>query len=310
MGGGVIYNRDTTRPVYIGTHGDIVGGNINKLSIIDPLTALYLPGDDDVWAMAPTGTDYNNPVPVDYVYAGRSQMHTSHSVLTAPLTDAASGLTDMNTALGTVNDQLSIIAGLLQNLPSGGTTVVSTDGAILPSEVGVVAWTADPTLVTNTAMTVVSNNTTRFYSFNGGVISNIQWQLSTAATTVTDLLIGVYSDDGTQLITQTGNRGQNGTSDVASTGIKISPFLTPGTLIPDSWYRTLIQFAGATSMSVAGLSALGPAFWGSFTPSAMRSGIISGLTMDTTNYLMPSSVNPTTVITSIPGAGPILAMLT
>jgi hypothetical protein len=276
MGGGVIYNRDTTRPVYIGTHGDIVGGNINKLSIIDPLTALYLPGDDDVWAMAPTGTDYNNPVPVDYVYAGRSQMHTSHSVLTAPLMSAANGLTDMNTALSTVNDQLSIISNLLSMLSS------APYAELTPGDLGVLAWTYNPAY--GTQGLTFSNNTAvsaRFASFEGGTVTSMRFFVSSSASAGGSLYLAIYTDDGSALLGQTADQG----SLITTSSVKTCPLINPVPLQPGTVYRTYMMWRSATTQSFQ--------LWG-------PSGSITSLQSDTNE--LRQCVSGTTALTTPPSS--------
>lgn len=119
MGPGVLYNRDPVRMIYLGRDSSIIGDNDNVISILDPLSSLYVGGDVDIWMCAPTGTTVADPVPVDFIHSGRSQHYTSPGILSA--------------ALDAQLQQLLIAVGHLQQIETntaggGGPTVAAFAG--------------------------------------------------------------------------------------------------------------------------------------------------------------------------------------
>lgn len=99
MGPGILYNRDSSRVLYIGSDSSILEGNLNSASILDPQTSIYVGGDTDIWVCAPVGTDPNNPVAVDFIHSGRSEHFVSPNVLTPTLQQMCSILQDINTGI-------------------------------------------------------------------------------------------------------------------------------------------------------------------------------------------------------------------
>jgi hypothetical protein len=120
MGPGVLFNRDPTRALYIGTSGSIVAGNLNSGSILDPLTSLYVDGDKDIWVAAPVGTTPDNAIPVDYIHYGRSQHYTSPAILSGPINDLTTNTGNVNATLALINTTLTDIQDILNNLTPGG----------------------------------------------------------------------------------------------------------------------------------------------------------------------------------------------
>lgn len=97
MGAGVIYNRDPTRPIYIGRDDSVHASDTQ--SILDPLSSLYVGGDTDIWAVADPDVTAENPVSVDFIHSGRSQHHESPRVLSAHFDGLGTQLTETNQLL-------------------------------------------------------------------------------------------------------------------------------------------------------------------------------------------------------------------
>lgn len=107
-GPGTLFNRDTTRPVYIGSNSSILEGNFNSASILDPRASMHLEGGMEVWVCAPVGTTPDNAVAVDYISSGRSEHFVSPDVL-APQLQTISDNAD-----ATGQAQLALLGQILQ----------------------------------------------------------------------------------------------------------------------------------------------------------------------------------------------------
>lgn len=194
-GPGILYNRDTTRPLYIGSDSSIVHGNINSASILDPLASIFVEGDVDVWMSAPVGTTPNDAIALDFIHTGRSQHFPSASVLSQPLQDILAGQGGPNpsndallqqileaiqaiqpappTPPGTVT-LLHGIATLVNGTVTVTVTIPATGVAILLTYAGM---TAEMGILTATA-----NPTTNFVinSTNPNDNSSVYWTVITA----------------------------------------------------------------------------------------------------------------------------------
>jgi hypothetical protein len=160
---------------------------------------------------------------------------------------------------------------------------------IRPVDVGCVAWSADPSYLRwNTSPLTGTTGThfTRFWSFDGGAVNQSTWWLGAVQNLAQTLVFSIYTEDGSQLVTQTGNRNV----DRSPTGVKTSPFLTPGILDPDKWY-----WYGFTGFSMAvtaiGSSSSPTATWVPPDFLGGRAAILSTLGPDA-SLTMPSSFNP------------------
>lgn len=193
-GPGILYNRDTTRPLYIGNDSSIVHGNVNSASILDPLASLFVEGDVDVWMSAPVGTLPDNAVPLDFIHSGRSQHFPSASVLSEPLNallELGGGNGESNDAL--LQQILEAIQALQPAPPNPGGITLLHGMATLVNGVATVTVTVPATgvaiLVSYAGMTAemgilsaTANPTTNFVinSTNPNDNSNVYWTVITS----------------------------------------------------------------------------------------------------------------------------------
>lgn len=139
-GPGILFNRSSTLPLYIGSDSSIVNGNYNSASILDPMSSVFIGGDVDIWACAPVGTSVDNAIPVDYIHSGRSQHYTSPVVLK----ETINGIPDtIGTSVGTnllpvLQEILTAIQALSTGSESGGGSG-NGGGTVTPTVTGLQA---------------------------------------------------------------------------------------------------------------------------------------------------------------------------
>lgn len=192
-GPGILYNRDTTRPLYIGNDSSIVHGNVNSASILDPLASIFVEGDVDVWMSAPVGTLPDNAIPLDFIHTGRSQHFPSASVLSQPLQDILAGQGGPNPSNDALLQQiLEAIQAIQPAPPPSGAAVIhgiatlvngaATVTVTVPATgVAIVVSYATPTNEMG-ILTVTANPTTNFVinSTNPNDNSNVYWAVFTS----------------------------------------------------------------------------------------------------------------------------------
>lgn len=129
------------------------------------------------------------------------------------------------------------------------------DGLIQPADMGFVAWTALPSLYSS-AYTLRNINgwfyLWRFRSANGGIVNNITYAVTTAAsgTATANVYLGIYDDVGNLL----GSCATDQTTNMASTGVKTATLSAPVYLAPNTLYRIGLvvgTVAGSTQPALA-----------------------------------------------------------
>lgn len=297
MGPGILYNRDPKRPVFIGRDGSIVYGNENSGSILDPLASLYVGGDTDIFAVAPMGTTPDNAVPVDFIHAGRSQYHQSATILSEPINQVATGITGLGeltaemqqllTDLSTMSQQqIQILQEILAAIGGAPVPTPAVSDSIVPSDLGLIAWTASPIgPATGTATLTTGNLFHMFFaSFNGGIINNLYAVVTTGGTT-TGFWAGIYDRAGSLLGTT-----DNLSSLTSTVGNKTMPLTSPLTLQPGTVYRIAVLVTGS-SISINSTAIANTVITAGTqgTPANYPAGVITGLTGATA---LPATIDP------------------
>jgi len=80
-GPGVLVNRDPVNQVFVGPDTGIFGGNINSVSVLDPLVGIPFPGDTDLYAVAPPGVA--SVMAVDYIVGAQNWSPSPQQVAAA-----------------------------------------------------------------------------------------------------------------------------------------------------------------------------------------------------------------------------------
>lgn len=192
-GPGILYNRDTTRPLYIGNDSSIVHGNVNSASILDPLASIFVEGDVDVWMSAPVGTLPDNAIPLDFIHTGRSQHFPSASVLSQPLQDILAGQGGPNPSNDALLQQILEAIQAIQPAPPPSGAAVIHGIATLVNGTATVTVTVPATGVAIVVsygaptsemgiLTVTMNPTTNFVinSTNPNDNSTVHWAVFTS----------------------------------------------------------------------------------------------------------------------------------